>query len=356
MNFSSTLRRLLPLLSSAVLAASLAGGLAGATGCSGKTPTVISTPPPPTPVDVDADAISLLPFGAVAVGSLDAHSIANSTLGGDLVGLGEKLVPFSAQIDFQVKRDLDHAYCGMYSFSGADVLCVMTGTFHPEKLEAAAGKGISTPFGVVVTSTYANRKLYTVANVGFTMLSEHTTLAGSEAAMRRALDRIQAGTVKRELAPWMGEFITDKTYPILLASDVTKQSFGKTVTSYLPWIEGVQYVRARGKFTPDGGVGISGTLSYPDAAKAQSSASGLAGVAKSFLLMSYLKLIGLDPLVRSLDVKQADKEVQFTTVLSERDSRNLLKMLTSWVGEGIPQPPPPDAKPAPSSAPPGTKI
>ena len=40
-----------------------------------------------------------------------------------------------------------------------------------------------------------------VANNGFTMLSEHTALVGTEAAMRRALDRIQAGTIKREIAP-----------------------------------------------------------------------------------------------------------------------------------------------------------
>lgn len=354
MPLSSTFRRFATLCSAGLLT----GALALVAGCSGKTPTVIAAPPPPPVVNVDADPIALLPFGSVAVGTLDAHAIANSTLGGDLVALGEKLVPFAKQVDFEVKRDLDHAYCGMYSFTGADVLCVLTGTFHPDKLEEAAGKGISTPYGVVVTSSYAGRKLHTVANVGFTMLSEHTTLAGSEAAMRRALDRIQVGTVKRELAPWMGDWVTQKEYPVLLASDVTRQSVGKTVSSYLPWIDGVQYVRARGRFNPDGSVGISGALTYPDAAKAQSSASGLASVSKSFFLMSYLKILGLDPLVRSLEVKQADKDVQFATVLSERDSRNLLRMLASWVGEGIPQPPPPETKPAPSTttAPPGTKI
>jgi hypothetical protein len=352
MHLSSTFRRIASFCGATILA----GALAGLAGCSGKTPTVIAAPPPPPVVNVDADPVALLPFGSVAVGTFDTHAIANSTLGGDLVALGEKLVPFSKQIDFEVKRDLDHAYCGMYSFSGADVLCVLTGTFHPDKLEAAAGKGISTPFGVVVTSTYAGRTLHTVANVGFTMLSEHTTLAGSEAAMRRALDRIQAGTVKRELAPWMGDWVTQKDFPVLLASDVTRQSVGKTVSSYLPWIEGVQYVRARGRFNPDGSVGISGALTYPDAAKAQTAATGLGNVSKSFMLMTYLKLLGLDPLVRSLQVTPADKDVQFMTVLSERDSRNLLKLLTSWVGEGIPQPPPPDAKPAPSTTPPGTKI
>jgi hypothetical protein len=178
----SFLRRLVPTFSAALVA----GALSANAGCGGKTTTVIAAPPPPPVVNVDADAVALLPYGAVAVASLDAHAIANSTLGGDLVNLGEKLVPFAGQIDFQVKRDLDHAYCGMYSFSGADVVCVLTGSFHPDKLEQAAGKGIQTPFGIVVTSTYANRKLYTVANVGFTMLTPHTTLAGSETAIRRA--------------------------------------------------------------------------------------------------------------------------------------------------------------------------
>jgi hypothetical protein len=324
--------RLLRSLALAAIATAAASGL----GCSKKTTTVINSVPPPPPQSIDADPFALLPFGALAVANLDAHLIVNSTAGGDLAALGERLVPFGAQIDFQVKRDLDHAYFGMYSFSGADFVGVLSGTFHPDKLEAAAGKGISTPGGVVVVSTYAGRKLYTVANNGFTMLSEHTALVGSEAAMRRALDRIQAGTIKREIAPWMSDWVTQDGYPVLVASDVTKQSFGKTVTNMLPWVQGVQYVRVRGRFNPDTSFGMSGALTYPDNTKAQAAASGLSNISKSFTIMAMLKVIGIDPLVRNMTVTPSGNDVQFTTVIDEKNLRGVIHLLTDWIGSGAP--------------------
>ena len=326
--------RLRSLASVALLAALGTSAVAGL-GCSKKTNTVVTAPVAPTAKPtIDSDPVALMPFGALLVANLDAHLIANSTFGGDLTALGERMVPFAQQIDFQIKRDLDHAYLGMYSFSGADFLGVMTGTFHPDKLEAAAGKGMDTPYGVVVVSQYAGRKLYTVANNGFTILSERTALVGSEAAIRRALDRIQAGTLKREIAPWMGDWVTQPGYPVLVASDVTKQSFGKTVTNMLPWVQGVQYVRARGRFNPDTSFGISGALTYPDGPKAQAAASGLSNISKSFTIMAMLKIIGIDPLVRNMTVTPAGNDVQFTTVIDEKNLRTVLHLLTDWATSG----------------------
>ena len=327
------------------LAGTVAALALASTGCPKTTNEFVAAPiVPQATVNIDADAASLLPFGALAIANLDAKQLTNSTVGGDLAALGERMIPFAGQIDFQIKRDLDHAYLGMYSFSGADVLAVLTGTFHPDKLEAAAGKGLNTPYGVVVVSTYAGRKFYTVANYGFTMLTEHTALAGTEAAMRRALDRIAAGTVKREMATWMGDWVTQPGYPVLVASDVTKQSFGKTVTGYIPWIQGVQYVRIRGRFNPDQSFGMSGALTYPDSAKAANAAQGLGGISQSFTMMAVLKIIGIAPLVRNMKVNPAGNDVQFQTVIDEKQTRDLIRLITGRVGSGTP----------PSIPPPGT--
>lgn len=305
-------------------------------GCAKKHTAVVNAVPNAQPPAIDSDPFALLPFGAVMVASLDARQIANSTAGGDLVALSERLLPFAKDIDFQVKRDLDHAYVGMYSFSGADTLGVLVGTFHPDKIDAAAQKGLQTSYGTVVASTYAGRKLYTVANMGFTVITERTMLVGTEAAIRRALDRIQAGTIQREIAPWMSDWVNQTGYPVLVASDVTKQSFGKTVTNLLPWVEGVQYVRIRGRFNPDGGFGMSGALTYPDANKAQTASNGMQAMVKSFGLMAMLKVIGIDPLVRNLTVQPAGKDVDFQTVLDETHLRALIHMATDWIGSGQP--------------------
>lgn len=332
--------------------------LTSAVGCKHKTGTFVATPTAPAGVvDLDADPAALLPYGSVMVANLGAHEIANSTVGGDFVALSERILPFSKEIDFEIKRDLDRIYVGMYSFSGADLLAVLSGHFDPAKLEAAAQKGLNTPFGVVVASTYAGRKIYTVANVGFTVLTPKTALVGSEAAMRRALDRIQVGTIKREMAPWMGDWVAQEGYPVLIASDVTKQSFGKTVTGFLPWVQGVQYVRVRGRFNPDTSYGMSGALTYPDPQKAQQAAQGFGQLKSSLTMMAALKVIGIDPLVRNAVVQAQGNDMQFSTVIDEKQTRQLIRLLTDWIGTGVP-PALPSPSPAPTGAPApgGTKI
>ncbi len=349
MNLTRTARALSLLLSLTAL-----GFVAGCPKSQGTF--VVGPAPVGAPVDVDGDAASLMPAGTLMAGYLAVGQIANSSVGGDVLAISEKMLPFAAQIDFQVKRDLDHAYIGLYSFSGSDWFTVMRGSFKPDKIEAAAQQGLNTPYGTVVASTYAGRKLYTVANNGFCVLSPKTALFGTEAAIRRALDRIQAGTVKREMAPWMADWVSQPGYAVLIASDVNKQSFGKTATSYMPWIQGVQYVRVRGRFNPDGSFGASGALTYPDEAKAQAAAQGLDGLKKSLVVMSVAKVIGVDPLVRNLTGQAAGKDAQFQVVLDEKQMRQLIGVLGGWAVGGVPAVPPPSSAPAPAGSGKGTNI
>ena len=169
--------------------------------------------------------------------------------------------------------------------------------------------------------------------------------------MRRALDRIQVGTIKREMAPWMGDWVNQPGYPVLIASDVTKQSFGKTVTGFIPWIQGVQYVRARGRFNPDTSYGMSGALTYPDPQKAQAASSGFQSIKSSLTMMAALKLIGIDPLVRNAVVQAQGNDMQFSTVIDEKQTRQLIRLLTDWMGTGVPPAlPTPSTTPAPGGS------
>lgn len=285
-----------------------------------------------TPTQIDADVAALLPFGAIAVANLNVQELSNSTVGGDLAAAGERMIPFATQIDFQLKRDVQRAYMGVYSFSGSDVLFALSGTFHPDKLEQAAGKGIQSPLGVVTMSMYAGRKLYTVANFGFSMLTEHTALVGSETAMRRALDRIQSGAIRREFAPWIHDWLFQEGHSIVFASDMTKQSFGKFVAGIFPWAASMQYIRVRGKFNADGSFGLSGAITYPDESKATAGAQGLAAVSKSVDIINMLKPLGIEPVVRNLNSNASGNDVQISTVLDESSVRGLLRRIVDIAG------------------------
>jgi hypothetical protein len=310
--------------------------IAACAGPERQTPVVAPTLPTRPVVDVDADPVALLPSGPLGAAYVDGHAFATSTNGGDLLAIADRLMPFARDIDFDVKRDLAGVWIAGYSFTGADVVAVVTGTFKPDKIEAAAQKGLKTPFGIAVGSSYAGHKIYTVANFGFTSLSAKTALVGSEPAIRRALDRIQAGTVKRELDGWLGDWVVQPGYPLTFAGDVSRQSPGKTVTSMLPWIDGMKYVRGRARFNADGSLGMSGSLTFPDAAKAKAAADGLGGLGHSMMTMAALKAFGIDPLFRKLECTPSGSDAQFATVVDEKGTRQLVRTLSDWVDGVMP--------------------
>jgi hypothetical protein len=310
--------------------------LAACSGPARQTPVVAPALPTRPVVDVDADPVALLPAGPLGAAYVDGHAFATSTNGGDLLAIADKLLPFARDIDFDVKRDLAGVWIAAYSFTGADAVAVVTGTFKQDKIEDAAQKGLKTPFGIAVGSTYAGRKIYTVANFGFTSLTPKTSLVGTETAIRRALDRIQAGTVKRELTGWMGDWVVQPGYPMTFAGDVSRQSFGKTVTSMLPWVDGMQYVRGRARFNADGSLGMSGALTFPDAAKAKAASDGLSGMSHSIMMLAALKAIGVDPLFRKMECTPSGNDAQFATVVDEKGTRQLVRTLADFVDSVLP--------------------
>ncbi|MFI5303109.1 MAG: hypothetical protein ACHREM_33885, partial [Polyangiales bacterium] len=195
---------------------------------------------------------------------------------------------------------------------------------------------LKTPFGIAVGSTYAGHKIYTVANFGFTSLSAKTSLVGTETAIRRTLDRIQSGTVKRELGGWMGDWVTQSGYPLTFAGDVSRQNFGKTATSMLPWIDGMQYVRGRARFNADNSLGMSGALTFPDAAKAKAAADGLNGMSHGIMMMAALKAIGIDPFFRRMECTPSGNDAQWATVIDEKGTRQLVRLLADAVDGALP--------------------
>ena len=81
--------------------------------------------------------------------------------------------------------------------SGADSAGVAVGSFDREKIEAAADGQQQTPLGLPVTkSIYAGRTLFTAGEAGFAVLTAKRR-DRQRHRMRRALDRIEEGRVRR---------------------------------------------------------------------------------------------------------------------------------------------------------------
>ena len=105
---------------------------------------------------------------------------------------------------FQASRDVDRVTFASYSYQGIDVAAIVIGRFDSAKIKLVASAQTPTKGGgTLVVSQYAGRDVYTVNNVGFTLLSDTRAIVGTEQGIRRVLERIKDKRVKRDIAPWM---------------------------------------------------------------------------------------------------------------------------------------------------------
>jgi hypothetical protein len=283
-------------------------------------------------VDLDADPLALLPSSAVALANVDARAFAQSGALADQVSeLTSRVLPIGEEAGFSPKRDVDRVVLGVYATQGVDVAAVVVGRFDPQKIDDAAEKHAVTKTGrPIVASSYANRPVFTVAGMGFTVLTPKTVIAGTETGIRRVLDRIQDGRVKRDFAPWMLETLDTKGAAFAFAADfsATPVASASMGSIKLPWLNGMRVARAVGNFK-DPGVNVAATLTYGDGGQANEAAEGIRFVE------GWLKVLG--PLMggvsapRDIDIKTEGSDVQCKFSLEQSAMRGLISMASGWI-------------------------
>jgi hypothetical protein len=301
-----------------------------------------------TAADIDRDPLALLPSGAVAIAVVDAQKTFASPFGQKLLAIARGRLPLPASAGFDPGRDLKLVAAGVYSMSGVDVAAVATGNFDPDAIAKAASGTGPTPLGLpVLTTHYAGRTMYTVASIGFVVLTTHTALFGDQTGMRRALDRIQEGRVQRDLPAWLVPLVKNQKAPLVAGFDLKSQSLSDAVRKQLPFLQGLETARVLGNFQPPG-LNFAGTFSYDTADDAQKGATNLAALRDT--LKSYapiLALLGISQPVQKLEARAEDKDTQVVVGLDGGDVNKLLDKLSSLLGVPIG----PKVVPATTSAP-----
>lgn len=311
-------------------ALSLALCLSGIAACGGKDD---AKNPSDAKADVSLDdAISLLPSSPVAVGTVDARAyFGSATFGADLSKLVEQYLPIGAEAGFQASRDVDRVTFGSYSYSGLDVAAILIGKFDEAKIKVAAQKQTPTKGGgVIVASQYAGRDVYTVNNVGFTILTSTRAIAGTEAGIRRVLERIQDRRVKRDVPKWMLDTLETPGASAAVAVDLATQPIPPETMRQIPvaFLQNAKQIRALWQFK-DSGVQLAGSLTYADAATA---ATATDQVKQSAGYLKYAALIGIK--VQNVDVKNEKEDVQVKLSVDEQSLRTVLSMAPQFLGGG----------------------
>ncbi len=175
---------------------------------------------------------------------------------------------------------------------GADLSGVALGKFDKAKIEAAVNGVEKTPQGVPIAKRqYAGRTLYTAAGFGFCLLSDRTALFGNDTGIRRALDRVREGRVRRQTLPWMDKLLDgEKSAPIVAGADLRAQAIPEAASSNLAFLNGLETLAFVGNFK-DPGVNLAGTLVYGDAAGAAQGAQNVQALAQK--LGTYGTLLAL---------------------------------------------------------------
>ena len=274
---------------------------------------------------IDSDPLSVLPSGAIVIGQLDAQALFATSLGYKVGEIAANLLPLGAESNFVASRDVKRIYGATYTMQGADFCALLQGTFDVEAIRRAAQRSASTPSGVpIVQTSYGGNVLYTVANLGFAILTPNTILSGNETAMRRALDRLRVGKLEHSLAPWMHELFATQGAAFVLVGDLTGQGVVDAASSQLPFLAGLRLVRVLGNFR-DPGTNVVGSLTYRDDAAATQGAQVLIQLPQmGGAILNLLAMFGFGPRIPALTVAQQGRDVAFSVSLEAATAALLL--------------------------------
>lgn len=281
---------------------------------------------------IDADPIALLPGNPVGALTLDAKELFASQFGRRLLALTQAHSPIPAAAGFDPARDLERVYAAFYSMQGADVAGVAVGRFDLEKIGLAAETNPRTPAGLpIVKSRYAGRTLYTSGGIGFTTLTARTVLFGNETGIRRALDRIEEGRVRRRLPKWMETQLSMPTAPIVVGADLTAQPLSAAVRDQVAFVDGLRTISLLGNFQ-EPGLNLAGTLTYDTGEAATRGAANLKQLHASLSQASFLMaLIGVPQPLRKLDAEARDHEARFVLGVDAQAVAVLLEKAQSYL-------------------------
>jgi hypothetical protein len=206
---------------------------------------------------------------------------------------------------------------------------VVTGRFDGAKIKQVAASQTPTKGGApLVTSQYLGRDVYTVSNVGFTLLSDTRAIVGTEQGIRRVLERIKDKRVKRDIAPWMITTLETPGAALALAGDFTTQPIPPEATRQLPQplVNGLKATRVVATFKD--GVQLAGSITY---AEAQNAEAASATVKQAANLSKWLALFGIK--VQNVDIKVEKTDVQVSLLIDDQSLRQLLASAPQWLGQ-----------------------
>lgn len=281
--------------------------------------------------EVDEDAWRLLPTGAVAWWRSDAKALFAAEFGPQLSRLLTNLLPFSQGAGIDPNKDIDLVVGGLYATVGSDVVTICKGRFRKEATAEAIVKNPKSVGDRSIRSVeFAGAKMYVVEQVAMAILTDETMVFGTQLGVRRVLERVEEGRLKRELPAWYEGLLSTPGAELQLGIDLDSQPIPGHLGDKFAFLKGLRAARLVGNFR-DPGLNLAGTLSYDSPANATRGAEEIESVKKKFEEWSLIMLaLKIPQPLRRLESLPTGKEVQ---VVAETRGESMARFLEN--AEGI---------------------
>lgn len=318
------------------LVAALIGAASCVFGCSGQE-VIIKTASGEeiTAKQIDAAPLSLLPASALGIARLDAPVAFQSHLGQSILSLARSRAPLPESAGFDPQRDLHLLVVGFYAMAGVDFVGVAVGNFDGQRITSAADGVALTPLGAPLVKTeYAGRTLFTTANIGFVVLTDHTALFGDETGMRRALDRLEVGVFRDETPQATRDLFATPGATLSATFQVAGDPTVASAASSFPFLGQIEAARLLGNFQAPG-LNLAGTLTYatPEASQAASGSVTQLGtlVSAAGLLTS---IFGMGQPLTKLEARPNGRQLDVAVSADGQTAGKLLNQVAGALGAG----------------------
>src|SRR5690606_21276088 len=106
------------------------------------------------------------------------------------------------------------------------------------------------------------------------ILTDRTLVFGTQLGVRRVLERVEEGRLKREVPTWFETLLSEKAASFQLGIDLDAQPIPATLGEKMPFMKGLRAARLLGNFR-DPGMNLAGTLTYKAPIEASEAATVL---------------------------------------------------------------------------------
>jgi hypothetical protein len=278
---------------------------------------------------IEADPWGLLPGGALLWMDLELPALLQAEYGPPLLEQTLESLPLSRGRGIDFGKDVTRVRAGLYASQTGDLAAILEGRFDPKAVESLVAADPVTKGGEKIEhSQFAGFDVLHAGAWSMAFVTEHFVAVGTGIGVRRVLERVEEGRVRRALPAWFDKMLSEQKASLWLGVDLDAQPVPATLRSELDFLESLRGARVVGSF--EGGLRLAGSFSYDSpteaAAARESIESKAAELGRAALLLAVLKVPR--PL-RRLETEANGESVQF---VAEFDGR-AVAMGVSYLGQ-----------------------